>query len=245
MMATGGGGSIAAAGGQAIGAIQAASGLIEKISAKKQMKRLRGMRRAFRTPDEVYDILHATQSRAQEGYDPTTLSYLTNQSDRAFSSTMGGMLRMGGDPNDAASLFDQKMQSMFRIGAESQHLNMQNFNKYINAVQLVAQNKETEWASEQSMLKDDMQAQGKRIEDANKNLQSGLNAMIGSQAAHETSDLYREDARGGNGGVAAPVYYRPGGSTVAPPITSINPAGLNQMVNRKLEIPSWLLNKLG
>jgi hypothetical protein len=237
------GGGMAAGLGQAVGLAQTAVGFVDKFTSKAKMKRLMAQRRAFQTPQEVYDLLHATQNRASQGYDPATLEFLTGQIDRTFSSSAGASMRLGGDPNDVYSLFEQKIQSIMKVGADSHALNMENFSKYLNAVQLVAQNKEAEWASKENILKDKIQAVGADIANANKNIQSGLNAVIGSQAAYEQGNLYGNNGdAGGNGNTSGRSPYVNGGASVSR-TSSVNPNATG-VVDRTLTIPSWLLNPI-
>jgi hypothetical protein len=197
--------AVAAAAGLALGAVKTGIGIVEKIASKSKLKKLRRKRKAFETEDEVYDIRNATQSMASSGYDPATLNYLTNQIDRGFSSSVGAATRMGGDPNSLASLFDQKIQSIMKVGAENAALNMQNFSRYLSALDLVSKNKEAEWASEQGFIKDDMQAAAVDVSNAQKEINAGINLGLGSLSSMEAEKLYKEERRMTGQGSQPPV----------------------------------------
>lgn len=186
---------------------QAASGIIQMISGDAKMKRALAERKAYVTPDEYFKIFQATQSNAQQGFDPTTLNYLTNQTDRAFDQATGAATRLGANPNDLSALFDQKLQTMMKIGAENHQLNMENFSKYLGALDVLGQNKAAEWKSQQDIVKDKIQAAAAEKQAGLQNVGSAANAAISLSASSQTMDLYKqiEDAlkalKGTTGGV--------------------------------------------
>lgn len=193
---TGGAGLMAlgAAGpvGLGLAGAQTALGIVQAITGDAKMKKLLAQRKAYVTPDEIFDILNATASRASSGYDPTTLNYLTNQTDRAFSSSLDAATLLGGDPNDLSALFDQKMQATFKIGAENQLLNMKNFERFLQAESLVADNLAAEAKSREDILKDRIQAAGFNKQSGLQNIGSGLNAALGTVSSLGTANLYRD-----------------------------------------------------
>jgi len=188
------GGALGAAGPIGIGlsAAQTALGLVQSISGDAKMKKLLAQRKAYVTPDEIYDILNATASRASSGYDPTTLNYLTNQTDRAFSSSIDAATLLGGDPNDLSALFDQKMQATMKIGAENQLLNMKNFERFLQAESVVADSKAAEQKSQQDMLNDRIQAAAANKQAGLQNIGSGLNAGLSVASSYGTAGLYKQ-----------------------------------------------------
>lgn len=181
----------------AIAAAQTAAGIVQTISANAKMKKLMARRTAYTTPEEIFKILQATQSQAQMGYDPFTLNYLTNQSDRAFDQTTGAATRLGANPNDLSALFDQKMQSIMKIGAENHQLNLANFSKYLAALDVVASNKAAEWKSREDMIKDQLQSAGAEKTAGVQQIGAGLNAGISAYASGQTSNLYKDAGSSG------------------------------------------------
>lgn len=177
-----------------IAGAQAALGIIQTISADAKLKRLRAQRTAYKTPAEYFEILQATQNAAQQGYDAFTLNYLTNQTDRAFDSSLGAATRLGANPNDLNRLFDQKVQSVMKIGAENHALNMKNFSQYLSAKDVIGQNKAAEWKSQQDFIKDDMQAAAASKQQGIQNIGSAANAFISLSASSKTNDLYKQIA---------------------------------------------------
>ncbi len=191
------GGIAAAAGsaspvGLALGVAQAGFGIVQSISANSKIKKALARRTAYTTPSEYFDILQATQSMASQGYDPFTLNYLTNQTDRAFDSSLSAATRLGADPNVLSNLFDQKLQATMKIGAENHALNMENFSKYLNAKDVIGTNAAAEWKSKQDMIKDELQSLGAEKQAGLQNLGSGLNATISTAASNDTAKLYTE-----------------------------------------------------
>lgn len=171
---------------------QTVAGLIKDSKAKKDQQSALAKREAYKTPKELIEVVNAAKSRAQDGYDPTTLSYLTNKTDQAFDSSLDVLQRNGGDANSAAGLFDQKMQQMFKIGSENALLNMQNFSKFLSAETMLAQSRDAEWASKQGMVKDELQAAQMNRNAATAQIQNGISTGIATLANYETGKLYQQ-----------------------------------------------------
>jgi hypothetical protein len=112
------------------------------------------------------------------GFSPETLSYITGQVDRGFSSSVNAATMLGGNPNDLSAILDQKIQASFKIGAENQLENMKNFDRYLMTQQLVADNLAAEQKSQQDMVKDEIQAAAAKKKDGMQNVVGGINAGI-------------------------------------------------------------------
>lgn len=181
--------------GIGIAAAQTALGLVQSISGDAKMKKLLAQRKAYVTPDEIYDILNATASRASSGYDPTTLNYLTTQTDRAFSDSINAATLLGGDPNDLSAIFDQKMQATMKIGADNQLLNMKNFERFLMAESVLADNKAAEAKSREDILKDKIQAAAANKQAGLQNIGSGLNAGLAVASSYGTANLYKDQQK--------------------------------------------------
>lgn len=169
--------------------VQGVLGVAQMIQGSIQQKKLMRQIKPFETPEEVTKILNATQSAAQGGYDPFTLSYMTNQVDRAASEAMGTAARLGADPNDLSSLLDQRIQGIMKIGAENANLNMANVSRYLGALEVVGDNKEAEWASEQNIIKDRLQAANQNKQAGLQNLGGAMNAAISLSSAAKTANI--------------------------------------------------------
>lgn len=187
--AAGGNAASLAIGATASG-IQNLIALIGAIGGNNKLKKLFKQRTAFQTPSEVLDILNSTEQRAQSGYDPQTLDFLTNQADRSFATSTGNALRLGADPNVIAGLDDQYLQNIMKIGSDNATLQLQNFDKFLNAKQLVAANKEAEWASKENLIKDEMAAASTKVAAGQQNLQSGINLGLQVATSGAMNDLY-------------------------------------------------------
>lgn len=175
---------------QLFGAVQ---NIVEGIKAKKankQLVKLFSQRKAFTTPKEVFEILQATQFNAQSGFGAETMDFLTNQADRAFATNTGTALRLGADPNTISGLDDQYLQSIMKIGADDSMLRLQNFDKFLNAKELVAQNKAAEWQSKENLLKDQMAAVSGQVAAATQSGQSGINLVTAAGSAAASGNLY-------------------------------------------------------
>ena len=176
-----------------LGALQFGIGIVQDIKAKKKIDNLLNQQQAYKTPQEVYDILNATKSNAQQGYDSTTLNFLTNETDQAFSSGIDASLKLGGDPNDLSALFGQKINAIMKIGAENHQLNTQNFSQYLSALGTVAENKAAEFKSKQDIIKNKLQAAGAQMGSATGNVSGGINTILAALSADAQGNLYNTD----------------------------------------------------
>lgn len=181
---------------QLTGIAQVIGGAISANKGNKQLNKLFAQRKTFKTPSDIFDILNATQSNAGTGFSADTLSYLTNQADRSFATNTGTALRLGADPNTISGLDDQYLQSIMKIGSDNSLLQLQNFDKFLNAKEMVAQNKVAEYTSQEDLLKDKMAAVAGQVNAANQNISSGINLVTATTAAAGSGNLY------GNNGFA-------------------------------------------
>lgn len=179
--------------GEGLGAIQSAVGVVQAIKAKKAQKKLLAQRKTFQTPDEIFDILNATQANAQSGFDPVTLNYLTNQTDQAFSGSIGAAERLGADANDLSAIFNEKVNSIMQIGSQNHQLNMANFSAYLGALDTVAANKAAEQKSKEDLLRDKLQAEGLNLQAATGNIAGGINTGLAALSASQIGNLFNPD----------------------------------------------------
>lgn len=165
------------------GGAQSIIGAIGQGKANKQLNRLFKQRQAYQTPQEIFDIVNMTANNAQTGLGAETLDYLTGQADRGLSSSLDAATRLGADPNQLSGLLDSYFQDIFKIGNENELAKMKKFDSLISANQLLAQNKDAEWASRENILKDQMQATGAKAAAGLQNVQSGVNLGLNALTA--------------------------------------------------------------
>ena len=176
-----------------LGVLQTGIGVVNGISNKAKQKKYLNQLKAYKTPQEVFDILNATQNNASQGLDPVTLNYLTNQTDQAFSSSIGAATRLGADPNDLSGIFSQKIDSIMKIGAENHQANMNNFSAYLSALGTVADNRAAEFKSQQDIIKNRLQATGVNLATATGNISGGLNTVLSTLTSSQIANLYNPD----------------------------------------------------
>lgn len=176
-----------------LGAIKTVGGLIAQSKARKRMDKLQSQRQAYKTPEEVFQILQATQQNAQSGLGAETLRYLTGQNDRALSTSINSANLLGGDPNDLGALLERSMQQSMAIAGQDTAMRMENFGKYLGAVNTVADNRAAEQISRDNILKDQIQGASAEGGDATKNLQGGLNSILAGGAGQFMSGLYNQN----------------------------------------------------
>lgn len=173
-----------------LGVIQTLGGLFGRGRRQRQIQRLQSQRKAFETPEEVFQALNAAEFNAQTGLGAETLAYLTGGIDRTFASTVGAATRLGGDPNVLSRAFEQYALQGQRIGSLDQSARMANFGQYLTALNTVAQNRAAEQVSRDNLLKDQIQALSAQGADDTKNIQSGLNATLSGLSTIASANLY-------------------------------------------------------
>lgn len=194
----------------AAAAAQAAIGLVQTISGNAKAKKLLAQRTAYKTPEEIFKMLNLTLSGAPG--DTITRDFQTDQIDRTFSQITGNATRLGADPNDLSALFDQKMNSIMKVGQQFHASNMEAMSKVLSAYDVVAANKSAEWSSQQDIIKDKLQAASAEKAAGIQNIGSAVNAGISLSASAKTSDLYKQIAdaltalkKSGTAGVASTI----------------------------------------
>lgn len=175
---------------EALGLAQGIAGAIGGIGANKKIKDLVASRKAYSTPDEIFQMLNATEFNAQG--DTKTRDFETGQIDRGFGQAIGTAEFLGADANSLSSLFDSRVNSLLKVGEQYHASNMESFGKYLGALDEVAKNKVSEQISADNLIKDKIQALAKQKTDATANVGNGLNAIIGGLAADQTMNLYKE-----------------------------------------------------
>jgi len=178
--------------GLGLGGAQAIGGAIKTFLADKESKKLlkQRMDNPYKTPKQIFDMERIAQFDAQSGYGQKTLSYLTDNAERGFSSSSGNALRLGADPNTIAALNDQYMNQIMKIGSEDQLLSFQKFDRLLGAKNTVANSLDAEFAWKDNILKDMMQNSASKAAAGNKMMTSGINTAISSLAANDTANLW-------------------------------------------------------
>lgn len=220
---------------------QGVLGTIQSIGGNERAKRLMQQRTAYKTPEEYFDILNAVENRAQSGFDAFTLNYLTNQTDRAFDSTLDAAVRLGADPNQLSAAFDQKMQSIMKIGSENARLNMDNFSRYLGALESIGESRTAEWQSQQDLLKDKQQAAAMDKQAGLQNIFGAANAFLANDSATDIKKLFtlpgsksfsgRTGSAGSAAGAAAGLLPLPGSNNNNNPFDGMTEDELRMFLN--------------
>lgn len=179
--------------GAATGLAQTVGGFIQAGRANKELKNLFKQRKAFQTPQEIFDILQMNEYASQTGFGADTMDFLTGQTEKGLSSSLETAKRLGADPNAISGVLDTYFQDIFKIGSEDELLKMKKFDSLLNATQLVAANKEAEYISKENILKDQMAAVAARLGKGEQNISSGANLLLNSATAFATNSLYNPD----------------------------------------------------
>lgn len=160
-------------------------GAVQTGKANKRIKNAMNQRKAFKTPDEVFQLLNSAQSKAQG--DTITRDFQQNQLDMGFADALSTAENLGAGPNSLSSLFGKKIQGQLQIGEDFHRSNMEAWGNYAKALAIVGENKAAEQASQDNIWKDYMQSLAKQKVDANATLNNGINTTIGAAAAYGTA----------------------------------------------------------
>lgn len=176
--------------GVGLAAVSVGLGVAKEIKASKANKAAQGKIEPYQTPQEVYDVLNATEANATSGFDANTLNYLTNQTDNAFAGSLATAERLGADPNALSAIFGQKINGIMEIGAQNHQLQMQNFSAYLNALNAVGSNDAAEQKSKQDQLKDQLQKISMDRQIAAGQISQGINTGISTLSNAQMMKLY-------------------------------------------------------
>lgn len=177
------------------GGIQSLIGAGQARRANRNLKRLFSQRKAYQTPEEIFEILQLTQSNASQGFSDETLQVLEGNAGRGLSATLGSATRSGADPNQLSGVLDNYFQNIFKIGTENELVKMKKFDDFTNALRTVADNRTAEWQSEENLIKDQMQAEAAKLGAGQMNLSSGLNLAFNGITNLLAGDLYGESGK--------------------------------------------------
>jgi hypothetical protein len=176
--------------GAAAGLLQTGLGIAQNIKNKKIQQGLLAQRQAYKTPDQIYQIVNATENMA--GGDTQTRDFQTGQLDNLFSESLGSATRLGADSNYLSNLFRMKANAQFQIGEEFHLSNTQYFSDLVAGFKLLADNKAAEYQSKQDILKDKLAAAGVNLNTANQNISGGVNNVLNSLSSKALMDLYKQ-----------------------------------------------------
>ena len=176
----------------AVGVVQAGIGIAQSISGNKRLKRLLQQREDYKTPDEVSQQFQMAQQQAQTGFSAETLSYLTKNTNNSLTSSFDAARRMGGNANDISSIFSQNVDAIMKTASDSELLKVQKFDRLYTSISKVIEGQDAEFADRRAKQNDKEAAAAMQVAAGNKNLESGINGIMGGFANNATSVLGKE-----------------------------------------------------
>lgn len=186
-----------------VGIATTAYGAYSKGRANKKQQKALSKRKSYTTQDETFQILNALENRSQG--DTVTRDFQTQQIDNSFAQQLGVSELLGADPNDLSGMFQQKMQGILQVGQQFHASNMEAFGKYIGGLDMVAKSRDAEYASQQNIVKDQLQAAAADSKAANATINSGINTALAGFSAAQSNKLYKDYLKSLNQGVAGDV----------------------------------------
>lgn len=177
--------------GVGTGLVQTGIGVAQSIKSNKQAKAA-GEPQPFKTSDEAYDILHLSESYAQQGYDALTLRRLESGINRGASNSVNAVERLGGSANQVGEIYDRELESMFKLAGDDKQMQFEHINQYLNSLAMIDANKSAEWQSRENIRKDKLQQAAQNKADGFQNILGGINTASSSFAMKAQRDLYTE-----------------------------------------------------
>ena len=132
------------------GALTIGAGVVTAVGAvskyfhhKSDLKKAKQEEANLKTPfykvqDEYLQNRDIDANKASQGYDSSTLNYLTTESQRGLTSGIDAIQEAGGDPNTVSKLFDTYTNSLRKIGAEDAQMHVANLQQFLERNTAVA-----------------------------------------------------------------------------------------------------------
>ncbi len=178
------------------GGLQAGAGLIGKIKANNLKKS--AVRPDYETPEAITENVAIAESLAQTGLSDSAKQSLLSGADRGLTSSIEAILKGGGSVNTVADAYDTQMQSISRMSLAEDEAKFRNINMLVTANKALADEQEKAWQiNKYAPYADKMALAAKMNEDANKNIQGGLNLGF---SAWSYGKMAGTNQGGGSGG---------------------------------------------
>lgn len=156
------------------GGLQAGAGAIGKIKANSLRKS--AIRPTYETPSAVTDNVAIAESLAQTGLSDSAKQSLLSNADRGLTSSIDAILKGGGSVNNIADAYDTQMQGISRMSLAEDEAKFRNINMLVAANRALADEQEKAWQiNKYAPYADKMALAAKMNDDANKNIQGGIN----------------------------------------------------------------------
>lgn len=211
--------------------LQIAGSIAQSSAAKKKEKKYQAQVEPFMTPEQILKIVNATTARAGGGLSPSTLQYVTGKVDSGFGTSVSAATRLGADQNDLSNLFSDYSNKILDIGGMNELESMKNFEKYISAQSLLADNKAAEQSSKQGIIRNFLQSASADKISATQNLGSAANAIIAADSANRTMKLFADQPPGNANPLPAPTsFVAPESVSAIPNLSSPGLAGTSSGV---------------
>jgi len=172
-----------------LGIIKAGKGIIDDIDAKNKLKKLVAPK--FDVSEEWYKNQRLAETQAQSGFSGETKQFYGDQSDRALSAGISGILQSGGDPNSISDIYDKYNTSNQKFASEDSQLKAKNLETLMQSNAEIAGQERMKWALEELQpYKDKMAAYTQDAKAAQQNIFAGVGEVASSAAAYSESKLF-------------------------------------------------------
>ncbi len=172
-----------------LGVVKAGKGIIDDIAAKNKLKTLVAPK--FDISQEIYKNQNLAENQAQSGFSGEAKQFYGDQSDRALSAGISGILQSGGDPNSIADIYDKYNTSNQKFAADDSQLKAKNLETLMQTNSDLAGQERMKWAMEELQpYKDKMAAYSQDSKAAQQNIFAGIGDIASSAAAYSEAKNY-------------------------------------------------------
>lgn len=186
--------AVAIAATAAVGLGEAAVGFFKEKSANKRAKQLAASRPKLQASPYLQDALTEAESAYSQGMSPEAKAAYEQDADRDLSTSVGASLRMGGSPNNVASIVSASDTGRQRLAIMKDQMKLSNLNNLFRAQTAMEESRQqgvqfNEWAP----WADDAQANAQAKATGQSEIFSGINtAASGAMRFGEAASVKKD-----------------------------------------------------
>lgn len=166
-----------------LGLVQSAIGLINAGKAKKEAEQLAKTRPQYEISPLADQYLSLTKSDLANGMSSAAEKAYNDLNNQQFSSSLGAIIRGGGDVNNIGSLYGNSQDGRTRLALMKDQLRLQQINNYARANAAMQQEQQTKWqVNEFAPWQDKAQANAAARVNAQGQIWGGLNTAASGVA---------------------------------------------------------------
>lgn len=170
------------------------SGIVSKNKAKKEAAKLSATRPKFAPSQYDKDTLSLSESELSTGQSGKAQQAYEEGSDKDFSTSLSGILSMGGDVNDINKLFGEKQAGRQRYTMLTDQLRLGQIDRVVQARQRMEQGRQEEFEfNKWRPWADSAQATAAAREQSQKQISEGINTAGSAASSYLQGEQEKSD----------------------------------------------------